>query len=68
MSLFTPFSGVVLYKDGGFSPTELVKSNPRTGCLVKLSVFHTAGAGMGIHLRQKINIDFSPILRFFPLL
>lgn len=66
MSLFTPLSRAVLYKDSGFSSTELVKWNPRTGYLVKLSVFPAAGAGMGIHPRQKINIDFSPILSFSP--
>lgn len=63
MNLFTPFSRAVLYKDGGFSSTELVKRNQRTCCLVKLKVFPTGGAGMGVHPTEKINIDYP---QFFP--
>lgn len=35
-------------------------------CPVKLSVFPAVGSGMGRHSRQKININLSPVLNFFP--
>lgn len=56
----------VLYKEGAFSSTEVIKMIACTGSLMELSTFPTVGVGMGINPGTKIRDFYSPFT-FFPL-
>lgn len=56
----------VLYKEGAFSSTEVVKMIACTGSLIELSTFPTVGVGMGINPGTKIRDFYSPFTFFFP--